>query len=176
VAIPLVWPAVQAAAIAGRQRSRLGELEQARARWETRPFSSYHLTIQFYPRDGSVCEQAFEVNEPAQAKILGNTCASSLTVDNIMNFLGSRISIPGLFDYIEAEIGRVRECGPNGCACDGARTIDAVYDSELGYPKRIEIRFQRDWTTQRLQLGCSTIGWFTPGPATVTVKPLGMPR
>jgi hypothetical protein len=83
----------------------------------------------------------------------------------------SRAKDKGVFDYIEAEIGRIGECGPNGCACDGGRTIDVVYDTALGYPKRIDIGSYKDW---------STVGWCwghslaapLGGPVTVSVTPI----
>ena len=76
-----------------------------------------------------------------------------------------------MFDYIAAEIGRVGECGTDGCACDGGRTIDVVYDTALGYPKRIDIGSYKDW---------STVGWCwghslaapLGGPVTVSVTPI----
>ena len=178
VVIPLVQPAARDGAVAGRQRAKLAELEQARERWDARPLSRYRLVLQVHPRDGSVCENAFEVHEPAQTKLLSDTCADINALgmgddfSSMMHFLGSRTTIPGLFDYIEFEIGLVGRCGGNGCACDGARTIDVVYDTERGYPKRIEERFYQDWTTQRLHLGCSAMATILPSPVTVSVNPI----
>jgi hypothetical protein len=167
----LVWPTVQAAAVASRQRAKLSELEQTRALWEAQPFASYRLLIQLPAYGGSVCEKAFEVHEPAQIKTLSDTCDSR---DNyhVMNVLGDRTSVPGLFDYIKTEIGHVGECGPNGCACDGGRTIDVVYDTGLGYPKRVGEGLKKDWTTQSLPRGCTAMGPLLPSPFTVSVNPI----
>ena len=173
--ITLVWPAVRSAAVADRQRSKLGELEQARARWDARPFSSYRLVLQFHLRDGSVCDKTFEVDELAQTKPLSDTCAgvSEFGSDfSLMSFLGSRTSVAGLFDYIEAEIGRLGACGLDGCACDGARTIDTAYDADLGYPKRIVTRFEKDWSTRGVCLGSGLVVLVLPFPVTITVNPI----
>jgi hypothetical protein len=173
--IGLAWSGVKAAAVADRQRSKLRELEQARALWEARPFSSYRLIIQLQPRGGSVCEKEFEVDEPAQTKTLRDTCPGpDYSYGNaLMELLGSPRTVPGLFDYIEAEIGRVGECGTDGCACDGGRTIDAAYDTDLGYPKRIEGggSYYKDWTTKGWCMG-HTLAAPLGGPVTVTVNPI----
>jgi Family of unknown function (DUF6174) len=164
----------KAASVVDRQRSKLSELEQAKARWETRPFSSYRLLIQLQPHGGSACETAFEVNEPAQTKTLSDTC-SALYDSYLLKSLGSRTSVPGLFDYIAAEIGRMGECGPNGCACDGGRTIDVVYDTDFGYPKRVEERlewFEKAWPTKEPAQPCSAMGPSLPSPFTVSVNPI----
>jgi hypothetical protein len=89
-----------------------------------------------------------------------------------MKSLGSPRTVSGLFDYIEAEIGRVGECGFDGCACDGRRTIDAVFDSDLGYSKRIEIGFYKDWTTKGLCWGHRPVALILPSPVTVSVNPI----
>jgi hypothetical protein len=169
--ITLIGPAVRSAAVADRQRSKLSELTQARALWEARPFSRYRLILHLQPSGGSVCEKAFEADEPAQTKPLSDTCAAVYDF-YLMKFLGSRRSVTGLFDYIEAEIGRLGECGANGCACDGGRTIDVVYDTALGYPKKVETRLEKDWTTRGLYLGCTVMGNSLPSPVTVTVNPI----
>jgi hypothetical protein len=177
VGITLVWPAIKAAAVADRQQPKRSELAQARARWEAHPFSSYRLLLQFHLRDGSVCERVFEVAEPAQTKPLSDTCAgisafSFGDTSSVMGFLGSRTSVPGLFDYIEAEIGRVGQCGIDGCACSGATTIDALYDTDLGYPTEIKIWFVEDWTTKGVCLGHSAVAIILPSPITVSVHPI----
>ena len=175
--IRLVWPnfkadpGVKAAAIAERQLAKLGELEQARALWQARPFSGYRLLIQLQPFGGSACEQVFEVHEPAQTNMLSDTCSGRYD-SYLLKSLGSHTTVPGLFDYIKAEIGRVGECGPNGCACDGGRTIDVIYAIDLGYPKRVEERFEKDWPTKEWARACSVIGWSSPSPFTVSVNPI----
>jgi hypothetical protein len=170
VAIALIWLAITAA-VADRQRSKLVELEQARALWDARPFSSYRLLIQLQPRGGSVCEKVFEVDEPAQTKTSRDTCPNGSMANYLFESLGSPGTVPGLFDYIETEVGRVGECGFDGCACDGRRTIDAVYDTALGYPKRFEVESYKDWSTVGLCLGqrpAAPLG----GPVTISVNPI----
>jgi Family of unknown function (DUF6174) len=169
--IVLFWHDIKAAAVADRQQSKLAELDQAKARWQARPFSSYRLINQFLLFDGTVCERAFEVNQQAQTNVLRNTCSEGYDF-YFTNVQSSFSSVPGLFDYITAEIGRVGECGSNGCACDGARTIDAVYDADLGYPKRIELRLQSDWTTRSWPQGCSLMAPNLPILVTVSMNPI----
>jgi hypothetical protein len=171
MAIPLVWVAVTAVAVADGQRSKLGELEQARVRWEARPFSGYRVLIQLQPRGGSACEKIFEVDESAQTKTSRDSCSNGSMANYLFESLGSPGTVPGLFDYIETEVGRVGECGFDGCACDGRRTIDAVYDTALGYPKRFEVGSYKDWSTVGLCLGqrpAAPLG----GPVTVSVNPI----
>jgi hypothetical protein len=170
IIIALAWTGVKAVAVADRQRSKLGELEQARARWEARPFSGYRLLIQAQPYGASTCEQAFEVDEPAQTKTLSDTCPDDSRASFLMKSLGSPRTVPDLFDYIKAEIGRVGACAVDGCACTGATTIDVVYDTDLGYPKRMEVRFYQDWTTKGLCRGIAPVGYIS-GPFTVSVDP-----
>jgi hypothetical protein len=50
-----------------------------------------------------------------------------------------------VFEGIEASIYH-HQCGPNGCRCDGTLHVDVDYDSQYGYPTRIQSDFRHDWT------------------------------
>ena len=60
IANTLVWPAVQAVAVADGQRSRRSELAQARARWEVRPSPGASLTSHRRTSYAATCQYAVE--------------------------------------------------------------------------------------------------------------------
>jgi hypothetical protein len=175
----LVWPWVPAAntadikatAIADRQQSRRSELYQARMRWEDRAFDNYRLHIQFGSSDNPYCEKVFEVHEPVQTKTLSDTCAGRYDFE-LLKFLGVGGSVSGLFNYIDHEISYVGECGGGWCECHGARTIDVVYDTNDGYPKSVEERFEEIWPMKAPDGTCTAILPYAPRPFRVSLNPI----
>lgn len=105
------------------------DLAQARQRWTAAPVAHYRLemTIRHQPMGTSSCTYAVEVQTEQIVQIDVNTCQEELR------------SISALFDHIQFFIDSYggTACGPNGCACDGPVGVDAVYDTQLGYPRRV---------------------------------------
>lgn len=154
----LVWPAVQSNARAAALRARHADLSQARARWEAQGFPSYRLSLQLQSWDNPVCEVVFEVRAAMPPKVALDTCAMRNDTA-LSNFVEKHASVPDLFNYIESTIDQWGGCGPNGCACDGRKIVDVLYDRERGYPQSFTERYQHDWTTRRLfPSACTLVG------------------
>ena len=161
---PLAWKRAQERAAARATTAQLQELEAAKARWAARPFSRYRLAVQ---ADSSLarCAQDLEVHGTEPAIVLENTCPSTLTMEDLLASIESTIT--------------ARECGPNGCECDGFVAIDVVYDQQWGYPRSIRRFLQEDWTTRPWPLrdlfrsrGCTLVG-IVFYEFTVTIRDLG---
>ena len=140
------------------------ELDVARNRWATRPFSHYRLVVEY----GALryCRQDVEINDERVVAVLENTCTEPIP------------TVTELFDRIERDITtKSGHCGPNGCACDGTIRVIALYDAQLGYPihKEIELSprdrwYYPDYWKRRLTGGlCTSRGL---GQETITVVAL----
>jgi len=142
--------------------NQIGKLETARANWEARPFTRYRLIIE----PGSdfclgCCGEDVEIENEVVTTVFEAHCGATRTITD-------------LFNDIETTITR-RECGPNGCACDGIVSVEAVYHAQLGYPLRIRTYFEKDWSTApdpfEMILGCTFMGISLP-EIKVTLTPL----
>jgi hypothetical protein len=102
------------------------ELATARARWERRTFDAYTMRLSGYDNLMLCSESEYTVRDE---KIMPPVDAPS---GNCGTF-----TVTDLFQRV-ADFEP--KCGPNGCACDGAQTMDVTYDPTLGYPTNIAIR------------------------------------
>lgn len=179
--------------IAWDQSRQLQELDTARERWAARSFSSYHLTINVsYWSEGNVpylfgvvrpgelivsCRYEAEVRDEAVVSTIENTCAST-TLGGPTSSITVSKTVTDLFDEIERTIVK-RECGPNGCICDGFIGVDVSYDRHLGYPKAIKESRKQEYLLllEDLSLftiqGCTFVGWSVGLPEyKVTLVPI----
>jgi hypothetical protein len=130
--------------------SQIEELEAAKANWAARPFTRYHVVIE---QSGfGTCRQDFEMENEVITIVFENGCGSR-----------SPHTITDLFNDIESTLTS-HECGPNGCECDGVKSVTVVYHEQLGYPMSIDYHFKKKWlTVERLlsfgQVGCTLVGY-----------------
>lgn len=130
------WAAVAAVALAGLAivgslmlqpaQARSG-LDQARGRWNLRPFNAYRLQLAHETQRGS-CEQEIVTRNERSGEGLRNTCGQPATW-----------TVTRLFNWI-AELERTpARCfpGPAFCACRGTTRTRVTYDPVLGYPREI---------------------------------------
>jgi hypothetical protein len=98
------------------------ELEAARQRWATRPFSHYRLMLEY--GEWGYCRQSIDIQNNHVVTVLQDTCATPApTIDE-------------LFDRIEQDMLALSgRCGVNGCGCDGTIVVSAGYDPRYGYPR-----------------------------------------
>lgn len=95
-----------------------------RQKWLARPFNAYEIRLV-----SGDCDLIYEViDEQVQLPMTQSACRIEAR------------SVSELFDAIE----QIPECGPNGCGCDGPIETIVEYDTELGYPKRVETVLNRD--------------------------------
>jgi len=106
------------------------ELARAEARWATRPFSAYHLTL----RDKS-CIQQIEVSGERIVRTQPNRCEPPPR------------AVTDLFTLIRRDGTVSARCIALGCACDDVMSIEATYHPSLGYPEQIVVRVnaQPNW-------------------------------
>lgn len=144
--------------------------------WDQRGPREYRLSITIGGRWGE-CRDRFAVEGDSSTNRLEDGCTAPFGAQ-LYRSMGSPATIEDLFDYIKTGI-ESSSCGPNGCRCDGALAIDAIYDADLGYPESIKTYFKRHWTTMPWPLspeftqGCTLIGTILPEDVRVDLDELG---
>ncbi|MEO1163355.1 MAG: DUF6174 domain-containing protein [Chloroflexota bacterium] len=103
--------------------------EIARSLWDEQEIDNYRYTITF-GHPGGECTTTFTVIDgiATMAEDAGEFCQPYIRFSHIENW-----SINGLFEQIE-QILLAKQCGPNGCECDGYLIVRANYDDSYGYP------------------------------------------
>lgn len=107
--------------------SSTNQLAAAKQKWVTQAVEHYRLSINYFHLN---CQQEVEIKDEKVIGVRKNTC-STIPVQTITD----------LFNQIKSKADG-KECGPNGCACDGPLGVDAIYDDQFGYPRQVEIRLQ----------------------------------
>jgi hypothetical protein len=144
--------------------SSKNQLEVAKERWNKQAIQHYRLSLNYSHLN---CQQDVEIKDDKVVTVRENTCET----------------IPGktvteLFGKIES-LADGKECGPNGCACDGPLGVDAVYDAKFGYPRQVEIKLKPEkrwqyfeyWQGFFTQSYCTLIG-LSDQKITVTMNPI----
>jgi hypothetical protein len=106
------------------------ELEQARRRWEARPFRSYRIEVE--ERLGTSCRYVVEVRDERITSVQYNTCSQVIWWRDL-----PVLSVGALFTRLATAVG---SCGSAGCLCDGVVLLDAKFDPVLGYPRSASLR------------------------------------
>lgn len=122
VAALLLWPAQAGSG-----------LDEARARWNGRPFQAYRIALTQETRRGS-CDQEIVADDERAGRGLSNTCGQPATW-----------TVTRLFNWI-AELERSpNECfpDPNMCACQARTYTSVAYDPALGYPTEIVYEWRK---------------------------------
>jgi len=52
--------------------------------------------------------------------------------------------VPGLFNLVERAISPLYNCAPPSCACRNIVSVYALYDEQLGYPRKVAVRAVRE--------------------------------
>ena len=172
---PRMWSFAQAIAVKSAQDSGSRRLQEALVRWDRRGPSAYRLTIEISGQWGE-CLERLEIQQHSVATIIEDGCAAPFGA-LMYRYMGSPMTVNDLFGYIKTGMG-TRECGPNGCRCDGAIAVEPIYDGDLGYPGFIGTNLKRDWTSIPWPLssesaqGCTLIGIILPQNVGVQVDPI----
>jgi Family of unknown function (DUF6174) len=106
------------------------ELEQARQRWEARPFRNYRIEVE--QRLGTSCRYAVEVRDERITSVTYNSCSQLIWWRDL-----PVLPMGALFTRLATAAGT---CGPDGCRCDGVVLLAADYDPALGYPRTAQLR------------------------------------
>jgi hypothetical protein len=109
--------------------SRARQLAEAQNRWFARPLPHYRLIM----RAPSWCRLDVEVRDERVVQVFENSCPTSPR------------TVTGLFDLI-AQLDSSPEtifCAPRGCECTEVRYVQATYDAQLGIPRTIRLRRER---------------------------------
>lgn len=123
-----------AALFATPEPSTAAQLEDARARWEARPFSRFRMVS----RAGD-CQQIAEFTRERFLYVKRQNCFDTVR------------SVERLFRLIEGASTWGLDgprCAPSGCACAEKRRVYAIYHERYGYPIAIRLRKHRwiDWS------------------------------
>ena len=170
---PVLWRATQETAIASLQDAQSRELERAIHQWEQQGPRTYRLTITIGGKWGE-CLKHLTIESDIKVTTVEDSCTASFGAQ-MHRYVGSPATVRDLFHYVETAID-LRSCGPNGCRCDGALSVEAAYDEDLGYPLFINTQFKRHWTTMPWPLspesaqGCTLIGTILPEHVRVLVE------
>jgi hypothetical protein len=140
------------------------QLELPKQKWNKQAVKNYRLILSYSHFN---CQQDLEIKDEKIVTVRQNNCAT----------------IPGktvtdLFGKIES-LADGKECGPNGCACDGPLGVNAIYDAKFGYPRQVEIKLQPEkrwqyfeyWQGFVTQNYCTLIG-FNNQKITVVMNPI----
>ena len=138
-----LWLFAQRIAVASVQQAQSQDLEQAMNQWNQEGPEKYRLTLSIGGRWGQ-CRQRLRIEEGSSVTIVEEGCTAPFGTQ-MYRYLGSPMTVIDLFDYVKTVIS-TRSCGPNGCRCDGALTLELAYDEHLGYPQSILTSFKRHWT------------------------------
>ncbi len=109
--------------------SRAQELADARNRWLSQPVRHYRLVMQA----PSWCRLDVEIQAEQVVRVFENSCP------------GAPQTITDLFEMIkqlDSAAGTIF-CAPTGCECTEVRYATASYDQQLGFPRSIRLRHQR---------------------------------
>ena len=114
-----------ASSTSGRAR----ELAAARQRWQSRSITHYRLVMQA----PSWCRLDVEIRAEKIVHVFENSCPTPPR------------TITGLFDMIKQidTTANTIFCAPLGCECTEVRYFHASYDQELGFPRTISLRRDR---------------------------------
>ncbi|MDX2214088.1 MAG: DUF6174 domain-containing protein [Oculatellaceae cyanobacterium bins.114] len=131
------------------------QFKHAQQHWNTHKPDRYRLMVKYQTlSDLPGCEQAVEVQQEAIARVLQDTCQNQLN-------LVPPMTVSDIFVRFYPQATE-QTCGPNGCQCDGVIRVHATYDHQLGYPRQIESRLERDWFNPlhwQLNHPCTSIGF-----------------
>ncbi len=135
----------------------------AKQKWENRTFSNYRLVVSSKLMG---CIYDVEIQNEMVIKINStDTCPSE----------SSRETITDLFANIKESISQpdcIFECG-----CEGRTRIEADYDSNLGYPKSIQVSINKEWRWLYPKYWTDKIGQrfgkYCPPNCKIACNPLG---
>ena len=109
--------------------ARAQALADARNRWLSQPVPHYRLVMQA----PSWCRLDVEIQAEQVVRVFEDSCPSTPQ------------TVTGMFDMItqlDNESGKIF-CAPAGCECIEVRYITASYDQQLGFPRSIRLRRER---------------------------------
>ena len=109
--------------------SRAQELADARNRWFSRPVPHYRLVIQA----PSWCRLDVEIQSEHVVRVFEDSCPRAPR------------TVTGMFEMIkqiDSAAGTIF-CAPAGCECTEVRYVTASYDQQLGFPRSIRLRRER---------------------------------
>jgi hypothetical protein len=109
--------------------SRAQELADARNRWLSQPVRHYRLVMQA----PSWCRLDVEIQTEQVVRVFENSCPSApQTVTDLFEMIKQLDSAAGTIF-----------CAPTGCECTEVRYATASYDQQLGFPRSIRLRHER---------------------------------
>lgn len=147
-------------------QSPLAAVDRAEERWRQSQVQHYRLAVEFQDGLGATgCRQVVEVRDEQVVTVIENSCQEPPPT---VSTLFARVR--SYYDTYEGQ------CGPNGCACDGASRMRVTFDEQLGYPLHSEVRIERV-ALQDVRLWmqggfCTEAGWTTPELTVVSFEPL----
>jgi hypothetical protein len=109
--------------------SRAQELADARNRWLAQPVPHYRLVMQA----PSWCRLDVEIRSEQVVRVFQDSCPSAPQ------------TVTGMFEMIkqlDSAAGTIF-CAPSGCECTEVRYVTASYDQQLGFPRSIRLRRER---------------------------------
>ena len=109
--------------------SRAQQLADARNRWLLQPVSHYRLVMQA----PSWCRRDVEIQSEQVVHVYEDSCPSAPQ------------TVTGMFEMIKQldSTADTTFCAPDGCECTEVRYVAASYDQQLGFPRSIRLRRER---------------------------------
>ena len=120
--------ALPAALALGGVRWRNAAVEAAEARWQTRPFAAYVMSME-------------ELNCGVDVEVLDERVVRTDTWTRCQR---DGRSVTELFALVRRDGDVGARCITQGCACDDRLRVRAEFDQALGYPRWIEVRVKAE--------------------------------
>jgi len=124
--------------LAGPLNRRLAppsELAVAQDRWAAAAVAHYRLVT----LSGNPCRLDVEVRDEDVVQVFQKDSCSHPAQ-----------TVTALFSAIERAVSPLYTCAPPSCACRHIVSVYAIYDEQLGYPRKIAVRVDREsnWRAQ----------------------------
>jgi hypothetical protein len=117
------------AGLLGQYPAAPTQLAAAKSRWAAGAIPHYRLIAQ----TGSPCRLDVEVRDEQVAQVLyEDPCSYPAR------------TVTGLFNLVERATSPLYTCAPPSCACQNVVTVYAIYDDQLGYPRKVAVRAERE--------------------------------
>ena len=146
------------------------QLEIAKSLWTARNLNHYRLVVvkSEHPRSSDQCQQDIEIQDEKVITVFQDTCKDSLFVKRVISEQPS-LTITDLFHQIEHYTSK-RQCGPNGCQCDGVIRANVVYDTQFGYPHTMSIEL-KPFPYQNWIWTCTLVGFSSKKFSVLSLSP-----
>lgn len=142
--IILVISAVIGTLVSFTSIPKIIELKNSQSKWESYGLSHYMLQVKVIEQASkSSCFWELEIQNESIVRRIVEECDEKIEVDGelknlyyaepLISNMRTATGVEDVFEILHRSL-KERECGPNGCECDGYYDYEIQYHPTLGYP------------------------------------------